>query len=262
MSQSLLRKRAGSIRARLGVTEAAGRAADSGAMSLCDEIQYGLIWSRGALSLEDRLIVALTVCCQRSLHGQLETLAAAALDNGLTRRSVAEVCLQTGIYAGFALSESALERLGSDFALGEEEAAGGREDPMRISERGARMRERLHGKRHEDGYADPGHPFASPLYEIANDHCYGLIWNRPGLSLRQRLVCALAALSGTAAGRDTFLKFVQSALSNGVSLTEVVEIVMQTVPYAGFPGALAILAALGETYPDFDPGGGFQSPVP
>lgn len=41
-----------------------------------------------------------------------------------------------------------------------------------------------------------------------------------------------------------FVKFAQAALDNGFSREQVVEVVIQTAPYAGFPRALNALGAL------------------
>jgi len=254
MNRATIKENARSTRERLGILPESSHPAVSGALDLCDEIQYGLIWSRGVLPLEDRLVAALAVCCQKSLHDPLERLGEAAVKNGLTPQAVVEVCLQTGIYSGFAATESALKRLSRILPRSAPGGGPNGKDPNELtgfSKLGARTRERLHGIRHTDGYADPSHPFASPLYAIASDYGYGLIWNRPGLALRQRLVCALSALSALP-DAGSFRKFAQAAVSNGISLAEVVEIIMQTAPYAGFPSALDSLVALGEIYPEHD----------
>ena len=74
---------------------------------------------------------------------------------------------------------------------------------------------------------------------------YGELWSRPGLDHRQRMLCALAAF--TAMGLDSQLrKFSRSALNVGLSREEVIEAVIQTAPYSGFPRALNGLAILSE----------------
>lgn len=253
MNRTKIQANADATRIQLGVPACESRSPIADAMELCDEIQYGLIWSRDVLSIKDRLIVAITVCCQRSMHQKLQQLCDAGAAHDLPLSSVVEICLQTGIYAGFAATESALAHLNAELPAIPSTVAADQNDGLTLAEfakLGAETRERLHGERQTDGYADPTHPFASDLYEIASNHCYGLIWNRPGLTLRERLICALAALNCQPGANGSFRKFVQSAVGNEVALGEVVETVMQTVPYAGFPTALANLVAIGEMYPD------------
>ena len=72
------------------------------------------------------------------------------------------------------------------------------------------------------------------------------IWNRPDLDHRQRMICALAAF--TAIGLQSQLgKFALSALNTGLTRERIVEIIMQTGPYSGFPQALNALSALDDT---------------
>ena len=61
------------------------------------------------------------------------------------------------------------------------------------------------------------------------------------------MICAVASF--TVLRLDSQLqKFGQSALNVGLTKEEVVEVVMQTAPYGGFPPALNALAALDEAF--------------
>lgn len=103
----------------------------------------------------------------------------------------------------------------------------------------------LHGERGTQGYASPDNPTTGALYALATQYGYGELWLRPGLDRRERLLCALASF--TALGLETQLrKFSLSALRVGFSRQEVIEAVIQTAPYGGFPRALNALAVFGE----------------
>jgi 4-carboxymuconolactone decarboxylase len=88
----------------------------------------------------------------------------------------------------------------------------------------------------------------SRVAEIAPDFArmtiefpFGDLYSRDVLDLRTREVAALAALA--ALGRIPQLRVhVEAALNLGCSREEVVEILMQTAIYAGFPPALNALA--------------------
>ncbi len=70
---------------------------------------------------------------------------------------------------------------------------------------------------------------------------FGDLYARSTLDLRTREVAALAALA--ALGRMPQLRVhVAAALNLGISRAEVVELLMQTAIYAGFPPALNALA--------------------
>jgi 4-carboxymuconolactone decarboxylase len=97
------------------------------------------------------------------------------------------------------------------------------------------------------------------LREIAPDFAryavefpFGDLYSRPGLDMKTRETVAVAAL--TALGYATpQLKFhIGAALNAGCSREEVVEILMQTVVYAGFPAALNGLYAAKEVFRERD----------
>lgn len=76
------------------------------------------------------------------------------------------------------------------------------------------------------------------LVELTNDFLLGGIWERPGLSKRDRSLITVAALIAT--HRPTQLKgHIQRALKNGVTKTEISELVTHLAFYAGWPAAMA-----------------------
>jgi len=80
---------------------------------------------------------------------------------------------------------------------------------------------------------------------------YGVLWHRPGLDPRERALCAVAAFTALKLV-DQVRKFGQSALDVGLDRTAVIEAVVQTAPYSGFPPALNALAALSEVLTEAD----------
>ncbi len=105
---------------------------------------------------------------------------------------------------------------------------------------------KLHGDRAEQGYAAPGNAITGELYPSAIRYGYGELWDRPGLDHRQRMLCAIAAF--TAMGLEGQLrKFSRSAFNVGLTRAEIVEAVIQTGPYGGFPRALNGLGILSES---------------
>ncbi|MEC7574592.1 MAG: carboxymuconolactone decarboxylase family protein [Pseudomonadota bacterium] len=68
------------------------------------------------------------------------------------------------------------------------------------------------------------------------------------MTTRQRMISALASFT-TLRLESQVKKFGQSALNIGMTREEVVEAVMQTAPYSGFPPALNALVALDEVLP-------------
>jgi 4-carboxymuconolactone decarboxylase len=216
--------------------------------TLNSEASYGAIWSRPGLALDDRMVCALAALGAVQRLTKLRHHVAAALDLGLSARSIVEILIQIGIYAGFAASEEAVEAANTVFA---ERGVAFREETPRedelevLSARGRKLMAELHGARANQGYAAPGNAVTGALYPLAIQYGYGEIWFRPGLDLRRRALVAVAAF--TALKLDGQVKkFGESALNMGLSRTEVIEAVIQTAPLSGFAPALNALAGLSE----------------
>jgi 4-carboxymuconolactone decarboxylase len=81
------------------------------------------------------------------------------------------------------------------------------------------------------------------LAEISDTLIYGEVWERPGLSRRDRSLIPVAAL--LAMGRDKQLEgHLARALANGVTKDEISELITHLAFYAGWPAAMtaALLA--------------------
>jgi 4-carboxymuconolactone decarboxylase len=75
------------------------------------------------------------------------------------------------------------------------------------------------------------------LAEISDTIIYGEIWERPGLSKRDRSLIVVATL--IALGRERQLEgHLARALSNGVTRDEIGELITHLAFYAGWPAAM------------------------
>jgi 4-carboxymuconolactone decarboxylase len=75
------------------------------------------------------------------------------------------------------------------------------------------------------------------LAEISDKLIYGEVWERPGLSRRDRSLITVAAL--LAMGRDKQLEgHLGRALANGVTRDEISELITHLAFYAGWPAAM------------------------
>jgi 4-carboxymuconolactone decarboxylase len=75
------------------------------------------------------------------------------------------------------------------------------------------------------------------------EFAYGEVYTRPGLSLRDREIAAVAALVAT--GRSSQLpQHLRASLKAGLTPDELREIIMQTATIAGFPPAMNAMSTL------------------
>lgn len=78
---------------------------------------------------------------------------------------------------------------------------------------------------------------APKLIELSETVLYGDVWERPGLSKRDRSMVTVAAL--IALGRREQLPVhIERALANGVTLEELGEVITHLAFYAGWPAAM------------------------
>ena len=92
-------------------------------------------------------------------------------------------------------------------------------------------------------------PYFPALVDDTNDIIYGDLWERPGLSKRDRSLITVAAL--VASFRPMQLKtHVKRALDNGVTKEEIAEIVTHMAYYAGWPAAMTAAQVAVDVYED------------
>lgn len=248
MTRLDLRRRGEIVRAELGLDRRDAQEPVPGFDAFAAEAAFGGIWDRPHLARSDRMICALAALGPRGPEGAIEAHVAAALGLGLPARGILEVFMQAGLYGGFVTTEAAARVAHKVF-----QARGVRVEPdsprdddnATLDARGNAVMAKLHGSRASQGYAAPDNPVTGALYASAIRYGYGELWDRPGLDHRQRMLVALAAF--TALGLEGQLKkFGASALNVGLKREEVIEAVIQTAPYSGFPRALNGLALLSE----------------
>lgn len=84
--------------------------------------------------------------------------------------------------------------------------------------------------------------FAADVGRMAIEQAFGDVWSRPGLELKWRSAVVMAALI---AQRQTaeLKNHIRFGLNNGLSVTELQEVIIQTLPYVGFPAISSALVA-------------------
>lgn len=212
----------------------------SGVRQLTAEVAFGAVWARPGLDMRYRMIGTLSVLSVLQRLPQLSTYLHSALTMGLEAREIQEVFIQCSIYAGFPTMVNALGLASEVFA-----ERGVTVPDVTIPERsleeletqGRAIRHELQGAHGQTGYALNSTPPAADLFQLALQYGYGEIWQRPGLDRKGRMVCAVSAF--TALWCEPQLRgFLHAAINVGFSKAEVIEMLIQTAPYGGFPRAL------------------------
>lgn len=77
---------------------------------------------------------------------------------------------------------------------------------------------------------------------------YGDLYQRPGVDLKTRQLCTVAALTCMASFKPHLKTHIAGALNVGATQAEVIEVILQMAAYAGFPAATTGLAAAREVF--------------
>ncbi len=110
---------------------------------------------------------------------------------------------------------------------------GGRPDPY---DAGIKVRREVLGDAHVDRALEQADDFSGDFQEFVTRYAWGEIWDRPGLDRRSRSCVTLTAL--VAGGHLDELAFhTRAALRNGLTPTEIKEVLLQAGVYCGIPAA-------------------------
>ena len=118
-------------------------------------------------------------------------------------------------------------------------------------DKGMSIRRKVLGDAYVDAAVKNVDDFNQPHQDILNEHCWGAIWGREGLSLKTRSMLNLAMIS--ILNRPHELRaHLRGALNNGVTKAEITEIFLQVGCYAGAPAAVDSFRIAKELFKEMD----------
>jgi 4-carboxymuconolactone decarboxylase len=109
-------------------------------------------------------------------------------------------------------------------------------------QKGLETRREVLGKEHVDRAQANLTEFNAPFQEFITRYAWGEIWERAGLTRRERSLITLAML--VALNREPeFRMHIRAALNNGVTTEEIREVLIHAGIYCGLPAANAAIQA-------------------
>jgi len=123
-------------------------------------------------------------------------------------------------------------------------------------DRGMRVRREVLGDEHVDAAVERTTAFTADFQDLITRYAWGEIWTRPGLDRKTRSCITLTAL--VALNRlDELEMHVRAALRNGLTASEIKEVLLQSAIYCGVPAANSAFAVAQRVLADPDePGAG------
>jgi 4-carboxymuconolactone decarboxylase len=114
-----------------------------------------------------------------------------------------------------------------------------------LFKKGLAVRREVLGADYVDSSIAKADDFMMAFQNITTEMCWGYAWTRPGLDRRTRSIINLAML--TALSKPTEIKLhVKGALTNGVTVDEIKEILLHATVYCGIPAGLEAFKAAHE----------------
>lgn len=111
---------------------------------------------------------------------------------------------------------------------------------------GLARRQQVMGEKFVDAAFAGADAFSAPIQEFITRNAWGTVWCRDGLDLKTRSLITLSML--IAQGRTQEIQgHVRGALKNGVSATELRELLLHSAVYCGAPLALDATRSVQET---------------
>jgi len=104
-------------------------------------------------------------------------------------------------------------------------------------ENGLAIRRAVLGTEHVNKSLERASEFSRPIQDLVTEYCWGTVWARDGLDRKTRSLLNLAML--TALNRSHELGVhVRGAITNGATVEEIQEVLLQAAVYVGVPAAL------------------------
>jgi 4-carboxymuconolactone decarboxylase len=123
--------------------------------------------------------------------------------------------------------------------------------PNEKFEKGLKLRKQVLGAEYVEKSMANADSFSLPMQELSTEYCWGHVWTRPGLALRDRSLINIAMIS--ALNRPHELKLhVKAALNNGLSREEIREVILQVAVYCGVPAGIDSTRIAREAFAELD----------
>ncbi len=217
---------------------------------------FGDALGRDGLDQKEKLLAIIAMLAARGNRAAaLRIHLAGALAHGVSRDEIIEVLIQLSVYRGFPAALNAFSVARDVFAAPQAvtradiaEPAGEQSSAERLKNGGALLAATS---------ATAGNDVVRSFDDIAPDlgrmivaHSYGEIFSRPGLDSKSRELSACAALAATGSTTtETPLRVhINAALNVGARRGEVVETLVNLLPYCGYPAVHRAVSIAAEEF--------------
>jgi len=210
-----------------------------GMAALTDDVLYGDVWRRAALSPRDRGLVTITALIAVGKTAPLAGHLGRALDNGLQPSEASGLLAHLAVYCGWPSAVAALEAYDQVYT-----ARGVDTEALRA------VSPRLPVPASDGARAEAAarELAAAPKFlQLTNDVVFGDLWRRPDLSPRDRSLVTIVALAAMG-DEDELESYVKQGLENGLTRAQIAEAITHLGFYAGWSRATKAMTMVSRSF--------------
>ncbi|MGM9999127.1 MAG: carboxymuconolactone decarboxylase family protein [Candidatus Bruticola sp.] len=221
---------------------------DAEFMDILQKYIFGEIFTVGRLDIKTREMLTVTSLSVQQTLPQLKSHITGALNAGVEPMSLREAIYQCAPFIGFPKTLNAIgvfnEVIKERGLTDKLEAAAVIGENNRF-EQGVSVKYQLYGNEPEQDFADLPDDMGIQADKFFTAFCFGDIYTRRGLSLKQRELLSLAVFV-TNGQTSSLRRHIQGAIKAGNTREEVVAAIIQCLPYVGLPNTLEALKVFKE----------------
>jgi 4-carboxymuconolactone decarboxylase len=124
-----------------------------------------------------------------------------------------------------------------------------------LYDKGMKVRREVLGDEYVDRALQSVDEFTREFQQMVTEHAWGAIWSRPGLAKKPRSLINLAMLAALNRPEEFELHF-RGALTNGCTLEELKETLLQIAVYCGMPAGVSAFRIARKVLAERKPSGG------
>lgn len=202
------------------------------------------LWQRPGLSTHDRSVITVAALIARSQTAGMAHYFNMALDNGVSAAEMSEIVLHMAFYSGWSNAFNAVSILKDIFA---ERGISAEQLPV-LNPEPLPLDKALPDNDFFMGLIDQNiRPLAPALADFSTDLLYHNVWQRPGLSVRDRNLISVTALIAQGL-RDFLGVYMARGIQQGITRAEMGEVMTHLAFYAGWPMVIPSIAVVQQAY--------------
>jgi 4-carboxymuconolactone decarboxylase len=202
-----------------------------------DHVLFDGVWKRPELSPRDRSLITISTLIATSKAEQLSTHLELALDSGVTPGEIGGMITHLAFYSGWPNAVSAADV--ADKVFRDRQVPSSALQPAQTALSPSPANDAVRAA----GVVRTVAPVSPALAELTNGVLFNDLWRRQDLSLRDRSLVTIVALTATGSA-DQLGFHLQRGIENGLTRAEIGEAMAHIAFYAGWPKAFSGTTAL------------------